>query len=689
VIQLVLLLALSLLGSVLSFGLGRSEAQRGRATGTLKRAEAAVERASVALLKHGAMRGLGLLVIPALGLSAFGLLPGVRGGVSELGRVIFLILALLCGGASAVLQARLIVGIVARAGSGAAALVARGSTGALRPLIRASAAGALFGEALGVLGLSAAFAALYAVRGGFAGNSENADLASEIVHLLPAFALGAAVLGVALSRAGGIAAAAAGVGSAHVSDPDAGISPADPRDPALLADLVGRVVGEVVPRALASYVASLGVTTALALLATSLGPARALPYFATAMLIRAFGSIAAACGVLAARSSEGESAISGLFRGQVSALVVASFGLGAALFWLDRAQLGSLFLSGELGLLASWISGVTSWLILRRSEATRDVHGTRGAIAIARGASVALVAASPALCLPAILLAVAEKIVPQTSPACFIAFASSALSLTPLSLALGGFGALVSQCRGVASLARIEVEPERRMSSLDDAVMLGERSSGAQFALGLGLSYLLGFLALGGAATAASASLGLLALATALGVGLVLLLAASGARSAASGSRLVGTEVDRQLSEARERGGETFAEFAPSYKACVEVAVSSAKASSVVEPAASLIAPFALVLLLRQTGSAFTPTLLVFGTAVALTGVVVSLVSRATRTGLADLRRRARRSDVSGARALSDADGFGQLVGVAGAAHAESLALTLAITVICLAPLLR
>jgi len=689
VIQLALLLALSLLGSVLSFGLGRSEAERGGTTGTVKRAEAAVERASVSLLRHGAMRGLGLLLIPAVGLSAFAFVPGVRGGVSELGRAIFLIVALLCGGASAVLQARLIVGLAARASSGAAALVARGSTGALRPLIRASAAGALFGEALGVLGVSAAFAALYAVRGGFAGASDNADLASEIARLLPAFALGAAVVGLALSRAGGIAAAAAGIGSAHVSEPDAGLSPADPRDPALLADLVGRVVGEVMPRALVSYVASLGVTTALALLAASVGSGRALPYFATAMLIRAFGSIGAACGVLAARSAEGESATVGLFRAQVSAYIVASFGLGAALFWLERGQLGALFVSGELGLFASWVTGVVSWLIVRRPEGTREVHGARGAVAIARSASVALVAAWPALCLPALLLAVAEKIVIPATPAGFIAFASSALCLTPLSSALGGFGALVSQCRGVASLSRIEVEPERRKSSLDDAAMLGERSSGAQFAVALSLCYMLGLLALGGPSTAGTASLGLAALATALGVGLVLFLAAGGARSAASGSRLVSTEVERQLAEARERGGDAFVEFAPSYKACVELAASSAKASSMLAPAASLIAPFALALLLRQTGSAFTPTLLVFGTAVAATGVVVSLVSRATRAGLADLRRRARRNDLPGTAALSDADAFGQLVGVVGATHAESLALTLAISIICLAPLIR
>ena len=166
--QLALLLALSLIGSVLSYGFGRLEVRRVAISSTLQRAEGAIERAALAFWRLGALRGLLLLAAPAVGLAGFGLLGEARAGVSGLGRAAFLLLALVLGAASALLQARVTLSLGARGAAAAASSVARGSARALRPLIRAAAAGAIFGESLGLLGVSAAFAALYAVRGGFA-----------------------------------------------------------------------------------------------------------------------------------------------------------------------------------------------------------------------------------------------------------------------------------------------------------------------------------------------------------------------------------------------------------------------------------------------------------------------------------------------------------------------------------------
>ena len=102
--------------------------------------------------------------------------------------------------------------------------------------------------------------------------------------------------------------------------------------------------------------------------------------------------------------------------------------------------------------------------------------------------------------------------------------------------------------------------------------------------------------------------------------------------------------------------------------------------------AALLLVPFGLALGLRETGSALTPALLAFGLSALLTGVVVSLGARATRAVLAEQRRRSR--DWA-ATSLVDADTFGALIGVTAAASVEALVPVLALTVICLAPLLR
>ncbi|HXK16993.1 MAG TPA: sodium/proton-translocating pyrophosphatase, partial [Polyangiaceae bacterium] len=265
--QLALLLALSLLGLVLSFAFGRLEVKRGAVAATVKRAEGALERASVAVLRLGGARGVGLLAVPALGLSGFALVSGSRGGVSGPGQAAFVVVALLGGAGSVLVQARLTLGLATRATSSAAAAAARGSVRAMRPLLRAAAAIAVFGEGLGVLGVAAAFASLYAVRGGFAAPGANVELVAEVVRLLPAFALGAAVTALALSREGAISASAARVGGGRATELYPAFETGDARDPALLAELVGHLVGELLPRALSSYVCGLSATVSVALLA--------------------------------------------------------------------------------------------------------------------------------------------------------------------------------------------------------------------------------------------------------------------------------------------------------------------------------------------------------------------------------------------------------------------------------------
>ena len=132
------------------------------------------------------------------------------------------------------------------------------------------------------------------------------------------------------------------------------------------------------------------------------------------------------------------------------------------------------------------------------------------------------------------------------------------------------------------------------------------------------------------------------------------------------------------------------AEFTPSYKGCVEAALGAARAASVTELGSLLLAPFLFAGLLRWVGSAARSTPLVgFGVAAVLAGLVVTLGGRATRATLSELRRRLRGSDASLVpRAAAEAESFGELVGVTAASSVEALAFVLALTVLCLAPLL-
>ena len=78
-----------------------------------------------------------------------------------------------------------------------------------------------------------------------------------------------------------------------------------------------------------------------------------------------------------------------------------------------------------------------------------------------------------------------------------------------------------------------------------------------------------------------------------------------------------------------------------------------------------------------------------FALAALLAGLVFALGGRATRATLAELRRRLARNEAGAApRAAAEAESFGELVGVAAASSVEALALVLALTGLCLAPLL-
>lgn len=704
VTQLALLLALSLIGVVLAFGFGRLEVKRGPVSATVKRAEGALERASVAVLRLGAVRGLALAGVPALGLAVFALVAGERGTVPATGRAAFLVLALLAGAASALVQARLALGLGTRAASSAAAAVARGSARAMRPLLRAAAAVAIFGEGWGILGVAGAFASLYAVRGGFAGTGESSQLAAEVVRLLPAFALGAGVAALALSREGSIAATAARIGGGQATSLDPSSDDRDARDPALLAELVGHLTGELLPRALTSYVCGLCATVSVALLALSSGgePGKEpLNWLVLVVLVRGFGAVGSVCGVFAARATDEEAPLHALWRGQVSALAVSLFGLGAALFWLQRGHFLPLFAAGSLGLLTLALVGQLSWVPLRRgTSATRELSDARSngeAGTIARGASSGLASLWPALVLPALVLSLLERAFAQATPPglVLVTFAAGALSLSPLALSMAGFSLLATHARGVVTLARLDVEPRRRGGRLEDASVLGAAAGSTQVTLALSLSLLLGLLSLGssGASAAPSGSLGFAAFATVAGVVLVLLIAARATRSAVLGARLVAVEVERQLREfPRQQGIPAVpVDFTPSYKGCVEAALNAARGASLVELASLLVAPFLLGALLHWGASPTLSTPLAsFGVAAVLAGLVLTLGGRATRAMLSELRRRLRSSDAGLVpRATAEAESFGELVGVTAASSVEALALVLALTVLSLAPLLR
>jgi K(+)-stimulated pyrophosphate-energized sodium pump len=498
------------------------------------------------------------------------------------------------------------------------------------------------------------------------------------------------VTALTLSREGSIAATAASLGAAASSD--SSIDASDPRDPALLALLVGHQAGELLPRALGAYACGVTATVAAALLACASGAGLALTGFVLMLLVRGFGWVGSIAGVFAARATDEEHPARAVFRGQTCASLVTIFGLGASLFWLERPQLFALMAAGIAGLLGVTLPALLGSLPLGRSSATaRELSdGKSGAaVTLARGAALGLSSLGPALVWPALALALALTTLSSRVAAGLIfgAFAAGAVALSPLALALSGFGILTPHARALASLARLELEPPRRPSRLDDASTTANVAGFTQAALAVFVSLGLGLMALGAAGTFTA---GALACATALGllgVTLLLLLAARTTRTAALGAKLVSSEVDRQLP--RSAGHTPAAEAAPSYRACVDAALTAARSASPLELGALLAVPFAVGAVLRSGTVGLSAALLGLGAAASLGGLLAALGGRATRAALHELRRRLRGNEAGlTPSAAIQAAAFGDLVGVTAASSIEAFALVLALTVLSLLPLL-
>ncbi|HEY6080222.1 MAG TPA: sodium/proton-translocating pyrophosphatase, partial [Polyangiaceae bacterium] len=702
--QLALLLTLGLIGLVLSFALARLEVRRGAVAPTVKRIEGAIDRACQAVLWRGGRRAALLLLVPGAGLVSASLLLSEPGGaVSPIGRAAFSAVALLAGALSAFAQARLALALGVRACSAATAAAARGSALTLRPLLRASGALAVFGEGLGLLGLGGAFCLLYAVRGGFAQSAHSAALLADVVRLLPAFALGAAVTALGLSREGGALATAALVGGGQTSERESALPADDPRSPATLAELIGTQVGGMLPRALVGYVAGLSATVSAAVLAVgSTGAASpagsAFGYLLLLLVVRAFGAVGSMCGVFAARSHERETAERALWRGQLSALFVSIFGLAAGLYWLRVEAPLSLLVAGLAGLLVAM--GVSLlWLPLRRGAApareTAEARSLSEGAAIALGAGAGLSSLLPGLLLPAFGLWLLEGLrgaalgaATPAPAALLVAFVSGLIATLPFSLAVAGFGLLSDAAQSVAALAHLDGD-RRSSARLDEVSAIGGGAAGAHASLALSASLLLGLFALWSPAAPSSATLGPALSAALAGITLVLVFGARSARSALLGARVVADEVRRQLRSSQRRPGAALpADFTPSYKACVDSALASAQTSSLWLPSVALLVPFALAGLSVALGDLLPRSaLLGFAAAAVVCGLVFVLASRATRAALREARQRSRATD-AGATSAGALSSFGDLLGVAAATGVEALVGAVALSIFSLAYLL-
>jgi K(+)-stimulated pyrophosphate-energized sodium pump len=204
---------------------------------------------------------------------------------------------------------------------------------ALQIALRGGAVSGLFVVAMSLLGVGGLYTVLELF--GFP--------VTKIPLMIVGYGFGASFVALFAQLGGGIYTKAADVGADLVGKVEAGIPEDDPRNPAVIADLVGDNVGDCAGRGADLFESTAAENIGAMILGATLAhfnPAS----FASAqavvgvmlfpLVVRAFGLLASIVGILSVRAREDEDPMRALNRGYMWAALLAAVGFGFGTWWL-------------------------------------------------------------------------------------------------------------------------------------------------------------------------------------------------------------------------------------------------------------------------------------------------------------------------------------------------------------------
>jgi len=204
--------------------------------------------------------------------------------------------------------------------------------GALQAALRGGAVSGLLVVAMSLLGVGG----LYAVAKAMNVTNE----ATQIPLLIVGYGFGASLVALFAQVGGGIYTKAADVGADLVGKVEAGIPEDDPRNPAVIADLVGDNVGDCAGRGAdlfeSTAAENIGAMILAATLSKSVGASAevAIGVMMFPLVARAFGIVASIIGLFCTKIREDQDPMTGLNRGYYLTSVLAAAGFLAATMWL-------------------------------------------------------------------------------------------------------------------------------------------------------------------------------------------------------------------------------------------------------------------------------------------------------------------------------------------------------------------
>lgn len=511
----------------------------------------------------------------------------------------------------------------------------------LRIALRGGAVSGLFVVAMSLLGVGGLFAALAALG----------TPPEHIPFLIVGYGFGASFVALFAQLGGGIYTKAADVGADLVGKVEAGIPEDDPRNPAVIADLVGDNVGDCAGRGAdlfestaAENIGAMILGATLALSAQRSGAvfsAGVVGVMLFPLVARAFGLIASIIGIMVVHTKEDGDPMHALNRGYYLTTVLAALGFGAGCYWLlDSPQAPQawwhFWLCGLTGLATAMaFVYITQYYTEYKYRPVREIARaslTGPATNIITGLAVALECTA----LPVVVISVAiiaSYHLGQSSGLSHAGLFGTAvatmgmLGTAAYILAMDTFGPIADNAGGIIEMSQQPEEVRKKTDRLD---AVGNTTKALTKGYAIGSAALAAFLLFsayldelrnfGKPLQAVDIAQPEVFIGGLLGATLIFLFAALAIRAVGKAAYYVINEVRRQF---KENPGILQGTVKPSYRQCVDIVTAGALREMVLPGVLTVATPIATGLIFKQfhLGAEAVAALLMVGT---MAGILVA-----------------------------------------------------------------
>ena len=623
-------LAVSVLSLIVAFFFARQVIGADNGTPAMQQIAAAIKEGAEAFLKRQYRTIYALSVVLAILIYALYLFLG-KGQPLALKTVISFFAGAVCSGLAGF--SGMFVSI--RANLRAASAARSSLNKALKIAIRGGAVTGLSVVALSLLGVGIIFLA-------FGGMSNPTQVPYEIVG----FGFGASFVALFAQLGGGIYTKAADVGADLVGKVEVGIPEDDPRNPAVIADLVGDNVGDCAGRGADLFESTAAENIGAMILAVALfatlkdkAPEAAILAIFFPLVARAFGLIASIIGIFTVHlRNEEEDAMSALNRGYLVTTILAAIGFWVAVKYLLGGIPGAdwqwFFYAGLIGMVMSflfvWITQYYTEDRYRPVQSIAKASTTGPATNIIAGLAVGMEStAMPVIVISAAILGsyfCGIKALPMISGTAAGFFGTAIATMGMLAtcayiLAMDTFGPITDNAGGISEMSHQPAEVRKRTDRLD---AVGNTTKALTKGYAIGSAALAAFLLFSAyldevaelvrqkthnmAFEFASVNLSKppVFVASLIGAALVILFSSFAIQAVGKSAYAVIEEVRRQF---KADPGIMAGTSKPNYGACVDMVTKAALKQMVVPGLLAVGVPIAVGFLFRFFNTAVDPTL--------------------------------------------------------------------------------